>query len=50
MILKRFLAGALALSMILPLVACGNESAESSQSDKITVPLDQFTTASGDEC
>ena len=48
MILKRFLAGALALSMILPLVACGNESAESSQSDKITVPLDQFTTASGD--
>ena len=45
---KRFLAGVLALAMVLPLVACGNEAEESSQSDKVTVPLDQFTTTSGD--
>ncbi len=45
---KRILAGVLALAMVLPLVACGNEAEESSQSDKVTVPLDQFTTTSGD--
>lgn len=40
MLLKRLLAGSLALCMVLPLVACGNDdSSEVTQSDKVTVSL-----------
>lgn len=45
-LIKRILASTMALSMILPLVACGNTEEEESQVDKVTVSLPPEDTAS----